>query len=330
LTASQRLNLMTRMFAPRLVRLLYWLSLTGFVIPAGARQSDCLTGDSTVFASPTRKDHVGRILAPVMINGQGPFRFIVDTGASHSTVSPALASLLRLDVADESPILVNGITGTALVPSVQIDRLEAGALSLENTRFPVIWAPLMAGADGILGVAGLKKERIFVEFTRNRVCLSRSNSMHTPLGFVSIPAVRLESGLMTVNARVSGIRARAVIDTGAERSLGNIALRDALERVGTARNKTNTTDVFGSTDAIVRGEIGTAPMIALGPIKIANVDLIYGDFHIFDVWKMQDRPALIIGMDVLGSVRSLVIDFRNQELYLEGVYFYTRPDSRAP
>jgi len=283
-----------------------------------------------VFASPTRKDHVGRILAPVMINGQGPFRFIVDTGASHSTVSPALASLLGLDVADKSPILVNGITGTALVPSVQIDRLEAGALSLENTRFPVIWAPLMAGADGILGVAGLRRERIFVEFTRNRVCVSRSNSVHTPLGFISIPAVRLASGLMTVNARVAGIRARAVIDTGAERSLGNIALRDALERVGTARNKANTTDVFGSTDAIVRGEIGTAPMIALGPIKIADVDLIYGDFHIFDVWKMQDRPALIIGMDVLGSVRSLVIDFRNQELYLEGVYFNTRPDSRVP
>lgn len=321
---------MTRMFATRLVRLLYWLSLTGFIIPAGARQPDCLTGDSTVFASPTRKDRVGRILAPVMINGQGPFRFIVDTGASHSTVSPALAALLKLDVAEQSPILVNGITGTALVPSVQIDRLEAGALTLEGTRFPVIWAPLMAGADGILGVAGARRERILVEFTRNRVCISRSNSTHAPLGFIRIPAVRLDSGLMTVNARVGGVRARAVIDTGAERSLGNIALRDALERVGNARNKANTTDVFGSTDAVVRGEIGAAAVIALGPIKIDDVDLIFGDFHIFDVWKMEDLPALIIGMDVLGSVNSLEIDFRNQELYLDGVYFSGRPDSRAP
>src|SRR5438105_4823099 len=159
---------MTRMFATRLVRLLYWLSFTGFVIPAGARQPDCLTGDATVFASPTRKDRVGRILAPVLINGRGPFRFIVDTGASHSTVSPALVSLLGLDATEQSPILVNGITGTALVPSVRIDRLEAGALTFEATRFPVIWAPLMAGADGILGVAGLRRERILVEFTRNK------------------------------------------------------------------------------------------------------------------------------------------------------------------
>jgi len=330
LTAPPRLNLMTRMVATRLVRLLYWLSLTGFVIPAGARQPDCLTGDGTVFASPTRKDRVGRIVAPVMINGQGPFRFIVDTGASHSTVSPALASLLGLDVTEQSPILVNGITGTALVPSVQIDRLEAGALTFEATRFPVIWAPLMAGADGILGVAGLRRERIRVEFTRNKVCVSRSNSTQPPLGFIKIPSIRLESGLMTVNARVGGIRARAVIDTGAERSLGNVALLDALERIGTVRNKTNTTDVFGSTDAVVRGEIGTAPVITLGPIKIADVGLIYGDFHIFHVWKMDDQPALIIGMDVLGSVRSLEIDFRNQELYLEGVYLSVRPASRVP
>jgi hypothetical protein len=31
------------------------------------------------------------IVAPVMINGKGPFRLIVDTGASYSTISPQLS-----------------------------------------------------------------------------------------------------------------------------------------------------------------------------------------------------------------------------------------------
>ena len=44
--------------------------------------------DPTLFASPTTRDHIGRIVVPVKINGRGPFRFIVDTGASDSTVSP--------------------------------------------------------------------------------------------------------------------------------------------------------------------------------------------------------------------------------------------------
>lgn len=264
-----------------------------------------------------------------MVNGEGPFRFIIDTGASHSTISPQLATRLGLTVTDSTPMLVNGITGTALVPSVEIEKLEAGALVYEDVRFPVVWAPVMAGADGILGVAGLKKERILVEFSHNRVCVTQKGLMGTPLGFIRIPAYRLEGGLMSIDARVGSVKARAIIDTGAERSLGNLALREGLERLRNAMQKTKMTDVYGSTDAVVQGEIGTAPLIALGPIKIADVDLVYGDFHIFQVWKLEDRPALIIGMDVLGSVQSLEIDFRNQEIYVEGVYLNVHGDARV-
>src|SRR5262245_22989425 len=45
---------------------------------------------------PTRSDRLGRVVAPVIVNGQGPFRFIVDTGANRSAVSQALADQLGL------------------------------------------------------------------------------------------------------------------------------------------------------------------------------------------------------------------------------------------
>jgi predicted aspartyl protease len=73
--------------------------------------------DSTLLAVPTRIDRIGRIVVPVMINGQGPFRFIVDTGASHSTVSPQLAARLGLTPTTEAAIQMNGITGTARMES---------------------------------------------------------------------------------------------------------------------------------------------------------------------------------------------------------------------
>src|SRR5438874_8726067 len=63
--------------------------------------------DDLLFASPTRLDHIGRIIAPVMVNGQGPFRFIVDTGASWSTVSPHLAHTLGLTPAANQPMQVD-------------------------------------------------------------------------------------------------------------------------------------------------------------------------------------------------------------------------------
>src|SRR5437763_1459924 len=32
--------------------------------------------EALLFASPTTRDHIGRIVVPVTINGKGPFRFI--------------------------------------------------------------------------------------------------------------------------------------------------------------------------------------------------------------------------------------------------------------
>jgi hypothetical protein len=187
-------------------------------------------------------------------------------------------------------------------------------------RLPVIEASIMAGADGILGAAGLKDQRIMVEFARNRVTISRSKIGLAPRGFQRIHTTVLDNGLMTVEVFVGGVRAIAVVDTGAQRSLGNLALRERLRNWQSRKKDPLFTDVFGTTSDVVRGEHGIAPIIVLGPLKLLDVDLIYGDFNIFDIWKMRDRPALILGMDVLGTVRSLGIDFRNRELYFEGAY----------
>ena len=276
--------------------------------------------DTILFASPTRKDRIGRILAPVMINGRGPFRLMVDTGASYSTVSPQLVDTLGLESSDEYPFVVNGVTGSARAPSVPIEILQAGDLELRSLRLPVIWAPVMAGADGILGAAGLREERIMVEFARNRVTITRPPIGLAPRGFQRVHATLMDNGLMTVDVRVGGVRAIAIVDTGAERSLGNQALRDALRHWQSTRKAPDFTDVFGTTSEIAKGEKGMAPIITLGPLKLIDLALIYGDFHIFDVWNLRDRPAMILGMDVLGTVRSLGIDFRNRELYFEGAY----------
>ncbi|MDB6088692.1 MAG: hypothetical protein JWN85_1476 [Gammaproteobacteria bacterium] len=277
-----------------------------------------------LFASPTRIDHVGRIVVPVMIEGKGPFRFIVDTGASSSTISPQLALTLGLDPALQATMIVNGITGTAQVPSVAISRLQAGDLVIEDTRFPVVWAPLMAGADGILGVAGLRKETVFVDFRRNRVVISRSLAGSDRVGFDTVPAKVLADGLITVEGRIGDVRVQAVIDTGSERSIGNPALHAALYAQRRAGEIPNVTDVYGATTDVATGEMDLVPTITLGAVNISNVTVIFGDFHIFEVWGMEDRPAVIIGMDVLGTVNSLGIDFRRSQIYFDSSL---RPDS---
>src|SRR3977135_1494394 len=48
------------------------------------------------YVAPTRRDHIGRIWAPVFINGKGPFRLVLDTGASRSGVTAGVASALGM------------------------------------------------------------------------------------------------------------------------------------------------------------------------------------------------------------------------------------------
>jgi predicted aspartyl protease len=269
----------------------------------------------SLFATPTTRDHIGRVVVPVMINGQGPFRFIVDTGANRSTISPHLVRTLGLTPAVGSTVVVNGITGAAQTVYVVVDSLQAGALLMDETALPIVWAPVMAGADGILGAAGLFEKSLLIDFQRNRVEIARRVDSFLRSQSVRIRALSLTHGLVAVDARVGRTRVTAIIDTGAERTLGNLALRDAV-KMPRSRGLVTLTSVYGATEDIEPGEIARAPPITIESLQITDVAIVYGDFHIFGVWGLQATPALVIGMDVLGTVASLSIDFKNKEIYV--------------
>jgi predicted aspartyl protease len=255
-------------------------------------------------------------VAPVLINGQGPFRLVVDTGANHTTISPALAKTLGLVPRDSSMVMLNGVTGAEEVPVVTLDRLQAGDLVVTGARAPVVQTDIMAGTDGIRGVAGLRKERVLVDFLNDRITISRSTKIRHEAQMLRIPAVRVDGGLLMVIATVGHTRVRAVIDTGAERSLGNLALQTALRN----RNQLEPprpTVVFGTTTAVSNGEVRGVPTVRLGNATIGDMNLVFGDFHIFKAWGLEGPPAMLIGMDVLGTVKRLVIDFERGEVYVQ-------------
>jgi len=279
----------------------------------GPLPADSSAIETQQFATPTTLDRIGRIVVPVTINGQGPFRFVVDTGASSSTLSPKLARSLGLS--SQSTILLNGITGTAEVPAVNVKQLQAGELTISDRLLPVVWAPLMAGADGILGLAGVDSPNLLVDFQRNRVQLASRSLFGGRTDLMRIHASRLLGGLLAFDARVGRVPVHAIVDTGAERTLGNLALRDALNsRPGMGRLiKTN---VYGATNEVVIGEMQVAPTIVIDTLRITDMAIVYGKFHIFDIWGLRDQPALILGMDVLGTVGSLNVDFQHQNVVI--------------
>jgi predicted aspartyl protease len=266
-----------------------------------------------LYAAPTRWDRIGRIAAPVMINGQGPFRMILDTGANQSVITRRVADQLGLVLSENDMVILNGVTGSAVVPFVEVRSLTTGDLVQEKIRVAVLQS-VMGGADGILGVQGFDGMRITVDFMRDQIQIERSRGQRARRSEGTIPATLRFGRLLVVDGYVGRIRVKAVIDTGAEVTLGNIALRDTLYKRRRAVEGADNAVVVGLDDQTQSGRYMRVPLIRLGEADVGNVPIIYGDIHVFKMWGLENEPALLIGMDVLGALERLVIDYRREEI----------------
>lgn len=278
-----------------------------------------LADPEPLFAAPTRLDRIGRVMTNVKVNGKGPFRFVIDTGASRSTLAPHLARALGLKTSVGRNVMLNGVTGAAEVPTVAVDSLEIGALKFENQNLPVIFTSIMGNADGILGVAGFQDQRIDVDFKRDRVSVLESSGRRPHYSMVTARAHRNDNGLMIVDVRVGRrIKAKAVIDTGAERTLGNLALQNEINKNKRRKPEQVSAVVHGATADIADGNVQLVKETTLGDMTLSNLEVIFADFHVFKLWGLQEAPAMLIGMDMLGVLERLVIDYRRNEVSMYG------------
>jgi len=95
----------------------------------------------------------GEVVIPVFIDGRGPYRFILDTGSSHTAIDRTLATELGTVPVAKAPIATS--VGSMLTPVVSLAAVTVGSArvgSLLATALP----PDAAGwlGDGVSGVLG--------------------------------------------------------------------------------------------------------------------------------------------------------------------------------
>ena len=272
-----------------------------------------VTAPEPRYVAPTTRDRIGRIWAPVMINGQGPYRLVLDTGASRPAVTRAVVDELGLPIRPDA-VRLQGATGSTVVSAVSVKTLEIGELLIENTTMPIV-ADAFGGAQGVLGGAGLDDKRILIEFHRDRIDIARSHRQPAPPGFSVVPFKYRHALGMRVAAMVGPVRVTALIDTGAQMTVGNLALRAALARRQGGQGESGQ-GIVGVTEDIQQATSARIPSIVAGELIVRNAPILFSDLYIFEHWKLESRPALLIGMDVLGILDTLVIDYRLGELQL--------------
>ena len=281
------------------------------VAPPQPAKADVIAAPERRFVAPTERDRIGRIWAPVLINGKGPFRLALDTGATNSAVTVDVARALGLPVLDSDQVTLRGVTGSATVPTIPIDGMVIGDLELSSQRLPIV-ASALGGADGILGTEGLLDKRITIDFRNDSIKIVRSRKERAGYGFVAIP-FKLADGLAIIDVQIGDVDAKAIVDTGGQGSIGNVALHESLLR--RYRKDVVVPDgIVGITLDVQSGTRIDIPPIVLGGVAIEHVKITTGEMEIFKLWKMTNKPVVLLGMDVLGLFDTLIIDYARREL----------------
>ena len=270
-----------------------------------------------LYAIPTRRDRIGRIVVPVMVDGRGPFQFMLDTGANTTVLAPHLAETLGLRVDLDQLVTMSGVTGSAPVPTAEVDHIEAGAISLGKRRLAVAQASLI-GTDGVLGVDALEDKLVVADFGHDRIEVLDARRHRSTPRLRRIPAGSRFGRLLVVDALVGTIKVKAVIDTGGQRTLGNRALYAELGLRPSMTERGAAAEVVGATDTRQYGEKYTVPRITMADnLDITELAVVFGDFYIFKLWNLQRTPALVIGMDMIGTLDMFGVDYLRGEVQMK-------------
>ena len=117
------------------------------------------------------------VLVPVKVNGRGPYDFVLDTGASSSTVSRSLMRRLRLPRTG-STAHVRGVAGDTVVPLVTLSRWTIGGQRLHGRSMPVLDLGGDFGTGQVGGLLGSDELRRFgavkVDYKHERLVLRAS------------------------------------------------------------------------------------------------------------------------------------------------------------
>lgn len=252
-----------------------------------------------------------RLFLGVLVNGRGPFRFLVDSGADRSVIGTGVAG--RLGLPTENRVLLRSMAGATEVGTVFIDTLTIGTTEIGAIKAPAL-PERFIGAQGIIGIDALADQRLLLDFEAKTVTIQDSRRpVVGEAGEIVVTARRRKGQLILTQVSVDGSTTYAVIDTGSELSLGNSAMLARIGRNGRADRLQQVT-LMSVTGEPFTAQVAVLPELRLGGITMRNVAIAFTDAPPFALFGLDKRPALLLGTDLLQSFRRVSLDFRNRKV----------------
>lgn len=280
--------------------------------PASAQVDEAPTGK----AAPPDTDHAldrdryERLTVPVMIGANGPYRFLIDTGAQATVLSHRIADDLALPRRGQATLVAMGSARS--VDLVEVDELSFADQSISGLLSPLLHA-VNIGADGILGLDSLQDLRVLIDFREERMLVADAGALGGNSGYEIVVRARRKLGQMVItDAWVDNVRIAVVIDTGAQTSVGNRALLRKLR--ARAQGAISATDVHGVE---VLSDLSYARELAIGGMTMGNVPIGFTDSPTFAALGLARRPALILGIGNMRVFDRVAIDFARRQVLFD-------------
>jgi predicted aspartyl protease len=251
------------------------------------------------------------LFAEVSINGQGPFRFLVDTGATQTVVSEKVVT--RLGLRKIATNIMFGVGGEGKVdsPIFRADSIKLGDVTVKNVPLGTMNNPLLdLIMDGILGPSLLSDFVVTIDYPRSQIELSKT----APTTGTVIP-VWCFSGLLMVPVDVNAkFKGNFLIDSGADSTLLSHALANEL---GVNKNTPGATlDLpIGGIGGLDDGVLVVPSVNLKTPFATKQFDRLMAiDLHGMS-GLIQTELSGVIGYDTLKDYR-VTIDYEKAEIRL--------------
>ena len=251
-----------------------------------------------------------RMTVDVAVNERGPYRFVVDSGADTSVIGRRIANELGLPPG--SPAMLNAMTATSRVDRVKVDTLSLGHSVIDDLQLPVLDEQHVGGA-GMIGIDALVEQRLLLDFEKRLIKVEDARRPAVTLGDEIVVTARRRRGqLILTEVKAAGLPLDAVIDTGSEITIGNIALRDRLMRRHS--DKFVTVAITGVTGVTIDVQLARIGELKLGSVTLRNVPMAFADVPPFAAFGLSSEPALLLGTDVMETFRRVSLDFRARKV----------------
>lgn len=275
---------------------------------AQAGQVDPAVHDEEEAASVVRTGPLAqqRVTIPVQIGDHGPWHFIIDTGSQRTVVSRTVVD--RLSLQPGQTVTVLSMAGRAQVDSVELPPIAFGAGAISDIQAPVLDEEHL-GAPGLLGLDGLQSKRLLMDFRSGRMTISPSRKrINSDPDAIVVEARRRNGQLILLNSQVEGMSVNIILDTGTDFSVGNMALFEKLTKRGRAPTLFPATLTSVTGDPLT-GLVGRIRLMRMGGVTLRDLPVLFADARPFKELKLDDKPALLLGISALRVFDRVAIDF---------------------